>query len=89
MTDHFFAGSFGGDNAKLTDQSRLECRICWHVYDPAEGDDYWQIAPGTPFASLPDHWTCPNCDGAKEGFLLLDGDGHDHTHDPTHGQSRD
>ena len=47
--EHFFGGSFGGDASKIDEKTRLECKICWHVYDPAEGDDYWQIPPGTPF----------------------------------------
>ena len=28
----------------------MECRICWHVYDPEQGDELGQIAAGTPFA---------------------------------------
>ena len=28
---------------------------------PGVGDEVWQIPPGTPFADLPAHWTCPNC----------------------------
>lgn len=54
-----------------SDTARRECRICWHVYDPATGDAYWQIPPGTPFSELPPHWTCPQCDAAKECFLLI------------------
>jgi rubredoxin len=50
---------------------RLECKVCWHVYDPAQGDPVWQIPPGTPFDALPDHWSCPNCSTPKDGFLLL------------------
>ncbi|WP_072374352.1 rubredoxin [Hyphomicrobium sp. NDB2Meth4] len=73
MSGGFFAGSYGGDAAKITDHTRLECKICWYVYDPAQGDDYWQIPPGTPFSRLPDHWTCPNCDGARSGFMVLEG----------------
>lgn len=72
MNGHFFAGSFGGDAAKIGDSTRLECKICWYVYDPAKGDDYWQIPAATPFSQLPDHWTCPNCDGAREGFMVLE-----------------
>lgn len=72
MNGHFFAGSYGGDDAKITAATRLECKICWYVYDPAKGDDYWQIKPGTAFSDLPDHWTCPNCDGDKDGFLVLE-----------------
>ena len=69
--DHFFAGSYGGNDAELPDDAVMECRICWHVYDPAEGDPVWQIPPGTPFSALPDHWTCPNCDAPKSDFLLI------------------
>lgn len=72
MSDHFFAGTYGGDNTKISATTRLECKICWHIYDPAEGDDYWQIPAGTPFAALPDHWTCPNCDGRREDFMVVD-----------------
>jgi rubredoxin len=50
----------------------MECRICWTVYDPAAGDEVWQIPPGTPFAQLPAHWSCPNCAAEKPGFLVLD-----------------
>jgi len=61
-----------GDDRRIPPDARLECRICWHVYDPAEGDPVAQIPPGTPFAELPSHWRCPNCDAAREQFLLLD-----------------
>ena len=55
------------------DGSRMECGVCWHVYDPAEGDDAWQIPPGVPFTALPDSWRCPHCDAPASGFLRLDG----------------
>jgi rubredoxin len=52
--------------------TRLECKICWQVYDPAVGDLLvWQIPPGTPFTALPAHWTCPNCSATKDQFLVL------------------
>ncbi|HIQ16863.1 MAG TPA: rubredoxin [Novosphingobium capsulatum] len=51
---------------------KLECKICWHIYDPAEGCTYWQVPPGTPFADLPDHWTCPECDAPKQGFMVVE-----------------
>lgn len=50
---------------------RYECKVCWHVYDPAEGDGVWQIPPGTPFDALPDHWSCPNCSTPKADFLVM------------------
>ncbi|MDP3874357.1 MAG: rubredoxin [Methyloversatilis sp.] len=49
--------------------------MCWWVYDPALGDPQWQIAPGTPFADLPSHWRCPNCDCEPDQFLLLPEEG--------------
>jgi rubredoxin len=55
-----------------TQPVRFECRICWHVYDPAEGDGVWQIEPGTPFEALPEAWSCPVCEAAKDKFLRLD-----------------
>jgi rubredoxin len=51
----------------------MECGVCWHVYDPAEGDDVWQIPAGVPFVALPDTWRCPHCDAPASGFLRLDG----------------
>ena len=76
MSGHFFGGSFGGDLSKISASTKLECKICWYVYDPAKGDDYWQVQPGTPFGKLPDHWTCPNCDGDKDGFMVLEEQAH-------------
>lgn len=66
-----FEGSFLGDAGKLADHTRLECKICWSVYDPAVGDPVWQIAPGTPFTQLPAHWRCPVCDGAHDQFMVV------------------
>ncbi|EGO95033.1 Rubredoxin-type Fe(Cys)4 protein [Acidiphilium sp. PM] len=42
------------------------------MYDPAAGDEVWQIAPGTAFADLPESWHCPNCDAERHQFLPLD-----------------
>ena len=51
-----------GKRETVTDQDKMECGICWHVYDPAEGDPHWNVPAGTPFAQLPEHWRCPTCD---------------------------
>ncbi|MBO6757332.1 MAG: rubredoxin [Roseibium sp.] len=72
MNGGFFGGSYGGDNHKIGPATKLECRICWHVYDPKKGDDYWQIPAGTPFGALPDHWSCPECDADKSGFMVME-----------------
>jgi rubredoxin len=66
-----FEGSYLGDAARLPAQARLECKICWWVYDPAVGDEVWQVAPGTAFADLPAWWRCPQCDGEAEPFMVL------------------
>jgi len=47
---------------RITDSTRLECRICWQVYDPPAG---------TPFSMLPPHWRCPQCDAEKDKFLPM------------------
>ena len=60
-----------GDRSQVPPDARLECKICWWVYDPAEGDAVWQIPPGTAFADLPGHWRCPPCDAEASKFLLL------------------
>lgn len=69
-----FEGSYLGDAGKIGPATRLECKVCWYVYDPALGDPVWQIPPGTPFADLPAHWSCPNCAGDRTQFMVLDED---------------
>lgn len=54
--------------------ARFECRICWYVYAPAAGDDVRQVEPGTPFAGLPEAWSCPNCEVAQSQFLAMEPD---------------
>ncbi|MBM95340.1 MAG: rubredoxin [Oceanospirillaceae bacterium] len=66
-----FEGSYLGDSEQLTDESVLECKICWYQYQPSEGDEVWQIPPGTPFSQLPDHWRCPECDGDRDQFMVV------------------
>jgi len=66
-----FEGSYLGDRSRIDPTTRLECKVCWYVYDPARGDPVWQIAAGTPFAALPPHWTCPVCACEQEQFMVL------------------
>ena len=68
MTDAAHIDAF----ARLDDGSKLECRICWYVYAPAEGDDQQQIDAGTPFRALPGHWRCPQCDAEPDKFLPIE-----------------
>ena len=71
MSGPRFEGSFLGDATRIDDATRLECKICWYVYDPALGDPVWQVPAGTPFTQLPDHWKCPECDGARDQFMVI------------------
>ncbi|QIL79448.1 rubredoxin [Diaphorobacter sp. HDW4A] len=78
MSDHAneaptsrFEGSYLGERARLPQNARLECKICWWVYDPAVGDPVWQIEPGLSFAELPEYWRCPECDGDADQFMVL------------------
>lgn len=47
------------------------CSVCGYVYDPAMGDPDGGIAPGTPFADVPEDWTCPECGAAKDAFEII------------------
>jgi rubredoxin len=58
--------------AAVDPADRMECGVCWHVYDPAEGDGVNQIPPGVAWAELPEDWRCPNCDSPKSRFMRLD-----------------
>ena len=69
-----FEGTDLGDASRVGPMTKLECGICWHVYDPAAGDEVWQIPPGTPFLDLPPHWSCPNCAGERTQFMVVDDD---------------
>ena len=69
---HEDADGPAGRQASIGPHTRLECGICWTVYDPAAGDEVWQIPPGTPFTDLPAHWTCPRCSCEQHNFLVLD-----------------
>jgi flavin reductase (DIM6/NTAB) family NADH-FMN oxidoreductase RutF/rubredoxin len=44
------------------------CTACGYIYNPEEGDPKARIAPGTPFADLPDTWDCPVCGAEKSDF---------------------
>jgi len=66
-----FEGSYLGDGSRIADDTRLECGVCWWVYDPALGDEASQVLPGTPFRLLPDTWSCPNCATEKHKFLVI------------------
>ena len=63
-----------GVPSRIGDSTRMECKICWYLYDPAEGDAVEQIEPGTPFSALPDYWRCPQCDAEPNAFIPVTGE---------------
>ena len=64
-----------GIRQDIGERTRMECGICWTIYDPGIGDPVAQVPPGTPFAALPEHWTCPNCDAAQLKFMAVEDEG--------------
>lgn len=53
-------GSFLGDAERIARATRLDCKICWCVYDSV-----WQVPPGTAFADLPGNGCCPTATGPR------------------------
>ena len=39
----------------------FQCSSCGYVYDEITGDEREGFPPGTPWASIPDTWCCPDC----------------------------
>jgi rubredoxin len=50
------------------------CPECGHLYDEAVGNPREGFPPGTPFADVPDDWSCPDC-GVRDkvDFELVEG----------------
>jgi rubredoxin len=49
------------------------CVVCGFVYDPAVGMPDEGIPAGTPFESIPDDWSCPDCGVSKSDFEVQEG----------------
>lgn len=54
---------------RVPPDARMQCKVCWYIYDPAEGCPETQTPPGTPFSELPEWWSCPHCDTPAALFL--------------------
>ncbi|MGY4109157.1 anaerobic nitric oxide reductase flavorubredoxin [Aeromonas encheleia] len=52
----------------LDDDQSMLCVVCQWVYDPAQGEPDQLVAPGTPWAQVPDSFLCPGCGIGKEVF---------------------
>lgn len=52
-------------------ERRFICRGCYYVYEEALGLPQHGLPPGTPFATLPHSWQCPDCGTDKTTFRPL------------------
>lgn len=52
-------------------QTQWQCGSCSFVYDEAQGWPSEGIAPGTPWAQVPEDWRCPDCSSSKDDFSAL------------------
>ncbi|GAJ50771.1 putative anaerobic nitric oxide reductase flavorubredoxin [Aeromonas salmonicida subsp. masoucida NBRC 13784] len=50
------------------DDQPMLCTVCQWIYDPALGEPDQLVAPGTPWARVPDSFLCPGCGIGKEVF---------------------
>ncbi len=63
-----------GSKEEIKDLGGLyQCTLCGYIYDPEVGEPENGIAPNTPFADLPEDWTCPYCGAAKSDFIPYNG----------------
>lgn len=52
--------------------SVYHCPECGFVFDEAQGVPREGFPPGTPFAQVPDDWTCPDC-GVRDKLDFVEG----------------
>ncbi|MFM2291697.1 MAG: hypothetical protein RIS29_1510 [Bacteroidota bacterium] len=55
-----------------TNIKTYQCPDCFSVYLQEIGCPEQHIAPGTPFAKLPESYCCPVCETAKSAFVVTD-----------------
>lgn len=49
-----------------------QCIVCGYLYDEAQGDPEHGIAPGTPWADVPEDFECPECGARKSEFMMVE-----------------
>lgn len=54
--------------AEWNDDQAMLCTVCQWVYDPTLGEPDQLVAPGTPWAQVPESFLCPGCGIGKEVF---------------------
>ncbi len=48
------------------------CPVCGYVYEETKGAPREGFPAGTPFSTIPDDWTCPDCGAAKADFTMVE-----------------
>ena len=62
------------NRSRIGPETRMQCKVCWYVYDPKLGCEEMDVAPGTPFNDLPEHFVCPGCGNALSAFIPCEDD---------------
>ncbi len=55
-------------NEEENEMKKWVCSVCGWIYDEEKGDPDYDLAPGVPFADLPDDFVCPVCGVGKDQF---------------------
>ena len=48
------------------------CVLCGYIYDEAAGDPEHGLPAGTRWVDVPETWVCPECDGFKADFEMIE-----------------
>lgn len=51
---------------------KWQCIVCGWIYDEAEGCEYEDLPPGTPWEDVPEDFVCPECGVGKEDFEMIE-----------------
>lgn len=62
----------GARPAMMAEGKAWHCELCNFIYDEAAGLPEQGIAPGTPWADIPDDWKCPDCEATKQQFQSVE-----------------
>ena len=57
--------------ADMAEAQCWQCQSCGYEFNPLKGDAEGDVEPVAGFDDLPAGWSCPICDGEKDGFVLL------------------
>ncbi|MBB5405038.1 [NiFe] hydrogenase assembly HybE family chaperone [Paraburkholderia atlantica] len=70
-----FEGCHLGASSPIATHTCLECKFCWWIHHPEQGDPVLQIPPHAMFAALQAHWRCRVYGRAPDQVMVLVGRG--------------